>query len=79
MALIVRGQRKGAVVRIHQIAGETAVIDHGATVLKLGMIELAPIERIRYHDALQSGNAFKRYDEEHFKQTGRFKAINWHK
>lgn len=79
MASIVRGPRKGVAVRIHQIAGEYAIIDHGATTLKLGMIELAPIERIRHHDALQAGGAFKRYDEDHFNQTGRFKAINWHK
>lgn len=79
MASIVRGKRKGTAVRIHQIAGEHAVIDHGATVLKLGMIQLFPQERIKYHQELQDGGAFKRYDETHFNQTGRFKAINWHK
>lgn len=77
MARIIRGARKGESVEIHQCANDWATIDLGATVMKLGMLELTPDERIRHHDELHAGETFRRYDEDHFKLTGRFKTIQW--
>lgn len=77
MATFLRGPRKGQTVVIHQIANDLVTVDKGTTIMKLGMLELTPMERIRFHHELYKGETFKVYREDHFERTGRFTKIQW--
>jgi hypothetical protein len=76
MAIIIKGNRKGEVVKLLELKEEFAVLSDGEP-MRLGMLEVDDTERQKILKNYIDSDTFKRYEFGHFLNTNRFKKINW--